>query len=353
MKKKNATPLFWGTLIIILLWGTTVNAASLNLKELENLALKNSPELKKAQIELEEKEIDYTRAKHQASQIPKKTVQEKEQALEEAVNNLQLTKKQIIAKSYNQAISFLDAKATLLERELNLKKETQTLTLSEFRFDKGLISQNELNSQKNKLKLATENKAQAKYNYQLEIMKLNHLVGVSLEEETDLDLPLFSIPVLPQKDDIYQCLIKKDTSLNLLQKQIAEHSLTLELAQMQNEAALVIKEKELALEKLKLDLSSRENELIFLAQTEYLSLWDQYRRTQNSQQEIYDAQERLNEALSQLSLGLISESEFKDVQTSLELCNLKHQKDVLSLSVTLMNLDLPVELVEVGVENNE
>ncbi len=312
----------------------------LSLSEFTQLVLNNSPELKKTKITLEIKEIDYTKAKYQSHNLALKTLNEKETTLSLAKETVASTKTQVILDASEQLLSFLDAKANLLEKELLLVKSQRDLTLFEFRFEKGLISKSELESHKEQVNQNEQGKKQAEYSLKLQVMKLNHLAGLPLEDELELDIPLLPLPKLPDKDELYKVLLQGNTALKQLKSQMDEASLALELLHLQHEAALTIREKELQLEELQLDFKTKESEILFLAEQEYANLLEQLRRTESFLKEITASLSKVTEVTEQYKLGLIAQNELEEAKSQVKLTELKAQKGVFALTIALGHLGL-------------
>ncbi len=342
MRKRSRLALL--SLMLVLL---SLSAGAYSLLEFEKMAIANSISLKKAELILEQTAIDYNRAKHKEYTLPQKTLLEKEKAWYEAEKSLTTMKNQIKIDTKKQALNFIEAKTNLTEKKLQLLKEKRNLTLTEFRYEKGLSSKFELEQQKNKVRVADEALLQAQNALQLQIMKLNQLTGLPLGHDFELEIPTVTLPKLPDKDELHLLLIKKEPSLQKLQNQIEAQSLVLSMAKLQEEAALTIREQEIALELLKLDLITKENEIHLLAEQEQLQLKDRLRQIDNMQREWEEAQAKLVEAKEQFSLGLISLSELEEASEAVTLGELGYKNGSLSLAISLLELGYPTEALEV------
>ncbi len=331
-------------LLLLFLVAGCVIAEDITLPVLIDKAIDVSPTLRKAELDIENTEIELQRLLYKEDSLPKNTLEQRKRAVEDAYKSLETTKEVVVENVIKAVLQLLKAQNQLRQKEIALLQARRDLEIAVVKFERGQISLNDLSTAEDKVVSSVESYESAFDNFNTAREHLANLTKLEFTSATKIDFDLEPLILDVTLEDII--IAKKSSDSLYLQSLKSVEREKTELEQMieDDEAKLTIRQKEIALEKTQIDLDVNEKAMLVNAKQSFASYENTKKRLLDQSAEVKRVKDRLLQGNKQYDDGLITLNELEDIKYQLEIAEMKLEEAKWELHIASIELKRLVDI---------
>ena len=298
-------------LVIVLLVSGTVLAEEevevLNLKDCLKRVVNEHPDLELAKYNLDEKKMELKKLKlENPENIPEKKLTATKDSLEEAKKDLLDTRIQLALNVERKYYQVLKSLQTLESQKRNLEWINKQLDIAQVKFERGLISKNDLNSLQKKKKLTAQGIKYASLNLDTAKMEFNIAMGWELGKKFKFESK--EIPYSPIEVDLAKSVKYAVSNLQSIQEAkdgLADARDNLDLKNNISAAKIEVTQAVHRVQRAEINLEKAKKNTVIKVRNTYLNLVQSRDQVENANWDYQQAQKDLNALEVKYKAGMI------------------------------------------------